>query len=86
MTVRLLGVRDLLIGAATVGAARQQRNTTGWALAGAAADTADLVVTVANRSRLPRSAIAIAATAAASTGAALALALASNRLPQPRPG
>ncbi|HEX6423558.1 MAG TPA: hypothetical protein VFZ79_08775 [Acidimicrobiales bacterium] len=71
---RLLGVRDVLLGGATAWAASAGWGVTGWAVTGAVADGADLVVTVANRSRLPRSAQAVAGLAAAGAATGLSIA------------
>jgi hypothetical protein len=72
--VRLVGVRDALLGGGTAWAASAGHGAVGWALAGAAADCADLLVTVADRSRLPRSARAVAALAAGGTATGLYIA------------
>ncbi len=73
VAVRALGVRDLLLGAALVGAAGDRRAAGRWAAAGMVADLVDVGATAAARDRLPSSSIVAVATAAggAATGAAL---------------
>ncbi|HEX6237354.1 MAG TPA: hypothetical protein VFZ68_09175 [Acidimicrobiales bacterium] len=73
LAVRLMGLRDLVLGVA-LAARAPAGDAAGLALAAAVADAGDLVVTLANRDRLPGSAAAVAVTAGAgaATGAVLA--------------
>jgi hypothetical protein len=82
--LRLLGVRDAALGAATVVATRKHGPAATWALAGAAADGADLLVTVANRGRLAPTAGAVLGAAAAGTATGLYAARRSARSPAGR--
>lgn len=85
MLVRLVGVRDGLLGAAAVGAAqRDSASAVHLSLAGALADVADLVVTVAGRRQLPRTARAVVVVAALGAGTGLALAGAAARTDRTR--
>lgn len=78
LAVRLMGLRDLVLGVAIAARARTG-DVAGLAAAGAVADAGDLVVTVANRAWLPRSATAVAAVASAGVGTGATLAWWSRR-------
>ncbi|HZJ27085.1 MAG TPA: DUF4267 domain-containing protein [Acidimicrobiia bacterium] len=55
LLLRSMGYRDALIGALLLGAAlRRKPTTTGWFLASAGADAADLVGGIANHARMSR--------------------------------
>lgn len=59
LLLRSMGYRDALIGALLVTAALRGKNTRGWFLASAGADTADLVGGLSVHDELPRSQQAI---------------------------
>ncbi|HSA53599.1 MAG TPA: hypothetical protein VLH10_26240 [Yinghuangia sp.] len=73
---RALGVRDITLGAGTAASALTGRGFTGWALASAAADVGDTLVTRHHWPELPRTRVVIATLAGASAAAGTALAAA----------
>ncbi|UGQ13793.1 hypothetical protein LO772_09470 [Yinghuangia sp. ASG 101] len=72
---RALGVRDIALGAGTAVSARTGRGFTTWALASAAADAGDTLITRHHWPELPRTRVAIAGLAGASAVAGVALAV-----------
>ncbi|MDI2125104.1 hypothetical protein [Yinghuangia seranimata] len=84
---KALGVRDIALGAGTTAAAFTGKGLSAWALASAAADVGDTLITRHHWPDLPRTRVGIAALAGASalTGVALAAAHAlTSRQFQPR--
>lgn len=73
---KALGVRDVALGAGTAVAALSGRGFPLWALASAAADVGDTLVTREHWHELPRTRVVIAALAAGSAAAGVALATA----------
>ncbi|WTW97916.1 hypothetical protein OG216_33295 [Streptomycetaceae bacterium NBC_01309] len=86
---KALGVRDIALGGGTALAALTGRGFAAWALASAAADVGDTLVTRHHWADLPRTRVAIAALASASAAAGVVLtaadAIASRRTPTPDP-
>ncbi|MEU8138616.1 hypothetical protein [Streptodolium elevatio] len=82
---KALGVRDIALGGGTTLAALTGRGFAAWALASAAADIGDTLVTRHHWPDLPRTRVAIAALASASAVAGVVLtaadAVASRRTP-----
>jgi hypothetical protein len=73
---RLVGARDLVLGAGVLAALATDADLRPWLLAGVGADAADFAATVAMRDELPRAAVA---NAMATTLGAVALGLLAYR-------
>ncbi|MGW0663397.1 hypothetical protein [Streptodolium elevatio] len=86
---KALGVRDIALGGGTALAALTGRGFAAWALASAAADIGDTLVTRHHWPDLPRTRVVVAALASASAVAGVVLtaadAVASRRTPTPDP-
>lgn len=70
---KALGVRDIALGAGTAATALTGRGFAPWALASAAADVGDTLITRDHWADLPRSRVAVVALAGASAVAGVAL-------------
>jgi hypothetical protein len=73
-----LGARDLAIGLGAAGALRSGQGARPWVLAGALADTLDLLATVRERETVPRATGLIGVGALAASSAALGFWLAAG--------